>query len=123
MAKGRLPLIALALLTVLVLGGCHSRPSQHAFSYAPHRDDQGRAGSLVMPSDTLRRVTGDAPPAYLAWYAGRNDIVPSVTAGYASTRYEQSVTYTRDRQTISGGRVYDHYNQTTYRRTFSESAR
>jgi len=33
------------------------------------------------------------------------------------------VTYTRDHQYIHNGRVYDHYRQTTYRRTTSEAAR
>jgi hypothetical protein len=44
-------------------------------------------------------------------------------AGYASSTYQDSVTYTRDRQYQSGGRVYDHFSSTTYSVERSRSVR
>ena len=122
MALRRLQPVALALLGLVVLSGCHSRPTTYALDRGPMRDHRGQAASMVMQSDWVRTASADSP-AYAAWYAGRNDLVPSVTAGYESARYEQTVTYTRDRQYISGGHVYDRYDQSTYRRTYREGAR
>lgn len=121
-------LVAVALLGLLMLTGCHShgdpqaRPGLNALDRAPLHDRQQHAASLVMPSDWQRTANADSTNLY-AWYAGRNDIGPSVSAGYATARYERTVTYTRDRQTISGGRVYDHFHQSTYRRSIRESVR
>lgn len=126
MANGRAQLVAFALLGVLLLGGCHARPGMHGYAHAPlPRDDYGQARSLVMPSRVVQAyqiLSGQAPPIE-PWYDGRNDWVPSVTAGYQSIVYERSVTYTRDHQSISNGRVYDRYNESTYRRTVRESVR
>lgn len=110
------------LLAVGVLGGCHSRPGFSELEGTPLRNHQGHAGSLVLPNQPGQAARADSD-GRLPWYAWRNDIGPSVTAGYQSTRYETSVTYTRDRQFISGGRAYDRYDQTTYRRSYRESSR
>lgn len=119
-------LVALGLLSLLLLTGCHgqpqARPGLTTLDRAPLHDHGRHAGSLVMASD-WQRETGAMASGNYAWYAGRNDLVPSVFAGYATARYERSVTYTRDRQYTSGGRVYDHYHQTTYRRSVRESSR
>lgn len=75
-----------------------------------------------MPGTLVSSANLDAP-SLDAWYAGRNDFGPSVSVGYRSQTYDRSVTYTRDRQFISNGRVIDQYSQTTYRRTVREGTR
>lgn len=120
------PKLACAFSLVVVVGGCHyHRPqSLTSFDRSSLHDDYGHARSLSLSSPVVRLSNGST--GYVAedqWYAGRNDVGPSVIAGYESARYETSVTYTRDRQSITNGRVYDRYDQTTYRRTVRESTR
>lgn len=120
MPLGRFQLAAVSLIGLLVLGGCHSRPDLRHADRGLFLGYDDRPGSLVL--------AGRAPVATTAqtavpWYAWRNDVGPTVSVGYDSARYERSVTYTRDRQTIIGGRVFDRYDQTTYRRTVRESVR
>ena len=123
--SGKTPhLVALLTLCVFVLGGCHARHGSHTRDFGPLQDHYGQARSLALPTQMNRSASASAQAmAYEPWYVGRNDIVPSVSVGYDSTRFERSVTYTRDQQLIVNGRVYDRYNQTTYRRTVSESTR
>ncbi len=113
--------LAILALALLLLGGCHSRPGLSRLDRGPLYDDMGHAGSLVMPSEAVRSASLALP--YEPWYAGRNDQGPSVSVGYQSFAYDRSITYTRDSQYMSGGRVYDRYSQTTYRRTVRESQR
>ena len=109
-------------LGVLLLGGCHSRPDMNARDYGPLTGPFGEGRSLALPGDGIRSASA-APLGYEPWYVGRNDRVPSVVVGYESARFEQSTTYTRDQQVIINGRVFDRYDETTYRRSFSESLR
>lgn len=83
---------------------------------------EGQARSLAFTSQIVQS-NQLLPPSYQAWYTGRNDVGPSVAAGARTTSYQRSVTYTRDQQSIFNGRVYDNYQQTTYRRTVTESER
>ena len=51
----------------------------------------------------------------LKWYAYRNDEDVAPAVGYMGSSTESSSTLTIDRQRIHGGRVFDHFSQTTYR--------
>lgn len=113
----RLPLAHLvALSALLLLAGCHSRPGLTDRDREPLRTYHGPARSIVLPIDRPVRTTQQSD-AYEPWYAGRRDYGPSVSVDRGDG-YSYSVTITRDRQYISHGRVYDHYDKTTYRRTF-----
>ena len=117
------PKLLAAVAVLVLLGGCHSHPS--AFSERddwPLYDIRGNARSLSLTSTPVRNAQL-LPPLYEPWYASRNDVGPSVVAGYDAPSYSSSVTYTRDRQSVRNGRVYDDYDETTYRRTFRESFR
>lgn len=114
-------MLMLALLSLTVLSGCSNRPawvSKHDAD--PLIDRYGNARSLVL-STPLVNSAQLLPPQYDPWYASRNDRGPYVTL--QTSDVETSVTYTRDRQYISNGRVYDRYDQTTYRRTYRGSTR
>lgn len=109
----------LALLAITV--GCsHPLVSERDVQPLPYME--GGARSLALTSQFVQS-NQLLPPGYGAWYAGRNDVGPSVTAGTQSLRHESSVTYTRDRQHSFNGRVFDAYQETTYRRTTTESTR
>ena len=117
------PLFISALgLSALLLTGCQTRPGYTSRDVSPLYDDYGHARSLVLTTPVVR--TAQRPqPSYEKWYVGRRDVGPFVTAGYVSPRYEQSVTYTTDRQYTYNGRVYDRYSETTRRRTYQDSTR
>jgi len=118
--------LLLAMLGLFVLAGCHShpapRPGLTALDRGPLHEHRDGVRSLAMAGDWQRGAGYTASDPF-AWYAGRNDTGPSVTAGYVTQRYERSVTFTRDRQYTSGGRVYDDLHQTTYRRSVREAIR
>ncbi|MFN3168715.1 MAG: hypothetical protein ACE37H_16780 [Phycisphaeraceae bacterium] len=126
MATRRFQTVALAMLGLFVLGGCHTHPAERpgltALDRGPLHEYRDGTRSLAVASDWQLDAGYGATDTY-AWYAGRNDVGPSVTAGYATQRYERSVTYTRDRQYTSGGRVFDNFHQTTYRRSVREAQR
>jgi len=82
----------------------------------------GQARSLVLTTPVVR-VLDQTASAEVPWYIDRNDYGPTVFGGTATYQYEESVTYTRDRQHSSNGRVYDHYDQTTYSRTYRGNSR
>ena len=119
--RGQLSLIAALSISALLLVGCQTRPGYTQRDVAPLHDDFGHARSLAITQPVIR--TAQQPQHDAPWYYGRRDIGPFVTAGSVSPRYEESVTYTRDSQYIYGGRVYDRYNETTYRRTYRNSTR
>lgn len=108
-------------LSAVLLVGCQTQPSYTQREVVPYYDDYGQARSLTLTTPAVR--TAQQPDVYEPWYTGRRDISPFVTAGSISLRHEQSVTYTRDSQHIYGGRVYDRYNETTYRRTYRSGTR
>ena len=117
-----LPILA-AIVTLALLSGCHS----HRHGYDPHNDwplydERGAARSLVLTTPGVRNAQL-LPPTYEPWYISRNDMGPSVVAGYEEPEYSSSVTYTRDRRSIYNGRVRDHFDETTYRRTYRRYAR
>ena len=109
-------------LCALLLAGCSTRPGYALRDVQPMYDEFGHARSLALTAPVVRTAMPVRRP-YEPWYAGRRDVGPFVTAGSVSTRHESSVTYTRDSQHIFNGRVYDRYNETTYRRTYSEGTR
>lgn len=69
-----------------------------------------------MDSDMQWALVAARPTRVEPWYLGRNDAVDSVYYGERYPVFEVTATHTRDQQSISGGRVYDRFNQTTYRR-------
>jgi len=119
--RGHLPLIAVLSLSALLSVGCQTRPIYSHRDASPLRDDFGHARSLTLTTPVIR--TSRQHERYEPWYAGRRDIGPFVTAGTISLRHEQSVTTTRDSQYIYGDRVYDRYQETTYRRTYRSGTR
>ncbi|MEM1355677.1 MAG: hypothetical protein AAGC44_10115 [Planctomycetota bacterium] len=102
--------------------GCRQVPPHyHAADVAPlHHHFDGSARSLVSDTQAMSRLSSENADD---WYLNRRDFRPSVQAGYVSARRETTVTFTRDSQYISGGRVRDHYRQTTIRRSVQESQR
>ena len=120
--RGPLFTIAVLSLSALLLVGCQTRPGYAYRDVQPLYDEFGHARSLALTTPVVR--TAERPRLEREpWYTGRRDLGPFVTAGSLSLRYEQSVTYTTDRQYIVNGRVYDRYNETTRRRTYRESTR
>lgn len=106
----------------LLLAGCQTRQGYSQRDVMPLYDEFGHARSLALSTPVVRTSEG-REYGIEPWYVGRRDYGPFVTAGTISLRHEQSVTYTTDRQYIRNGRVYDRYNETTYRRTYRDSAR
>ena len=120
--RGHLFTITVLSLSTLLLVGCQTRPGYTYRDVQPLYDEFGHARALSLTTPFVR--TAERPLlSHEPWYAGRRDIGPFVTAGSLSLRYEQSITYTTDRQEIVNGRVYDRYSETTRRRTFRESTR
>ena len=131
--------VAAVASACMLIGGCASHPHSHhsesrsreAHPHAHH----GGLGPLHDADDRPRSLVLDAPGVtslntlqpwlgeQQAWYDYRNDDGPRVVAGYRSAIYEQSVTYTRDGQSISGNHIRDNYHQRTYRTTVRESVR
>ena len=104
-----------------VLTGCQSAPS---VDLGPQLDADGYPRSLVMDSPLQNRLAARMNVApERAWYAGRKDYSPSAQAGYRLPTIQSSVTYTRDHQSHSHGRIHDHYNSTTYRTEYREVVR
>ncbi len=110
----RLSSRGLWLCVVLLAGlaGCETQPRPAWRSLPDTRPaaTQHQGESLVMGSPRLRATL--AQP--LAWYDYRNDARLTTFAGYESPTFEQTVTYTYDRQHSSNGRVYNHTSVTTY---------
>lgn len=115
-------LIPVLGLLLVVLAGCQTRPGYALRDVQPLYDEFGHARSLTLTTPAVRMATPSRRD-YEPWYVGRRDVGPFVTAGTVSSRHERSVTFTRDSQYISNGRVYDRYRETTYRRSYSESTR
>lgn len=115
--------LATLLLASAMFAGCQQAPPHYRAADArPLTSYDGSARSLASDSDGLAKLSANAGSVD-AWYLDRRDYRPSVLSGYVSPRHEVSVTYTRDSQYVSGGRVYDSYRQTTYRRSIRESQR
>lgn len=114
---------AACLAALLLLGACQG-------TYEPLSsrdrglliDREGQSRSLALTTQTVQSAQL-LPPGFDTWYASRNDRVPYVISGYESSIIQSSVTYTRDSQNTVNGRVFDNYNQTTYRRSYQESIR
>ncbi|MEM9345964.1 MAG: hypothetical protein AAGB26_05025 [Planctomycetota bacterium] len=115
-------LITTLSLSALLLVGCQTRPGYAQRDVMPLSDGFGNARSLVL-STPAARTSEHIDRSIEPWYAGRRDFGPFVTAGTVSLREEQSVTFTRDRQSTINGRVFDRYDETTLRRTFRNSTR
>ena len=116
------PIISALSLSTLLLIGCQSRSGYTPHDALPLYDHTGQARSLALSTPAVRSsASSHSRPE--PWYIGRRDLRPFVTAGSVSRRHEHSVTVTRDRQFVFNGRVYDRYNQTTYRKTHRDSTR
>ncbi len=118
---------ACLLISVTLLMGCEGAPLAEGESLLPYPDVRGRPRSIVFNSRELRRVSV-APGAGFnvggqPWYASRNDIGLTTFAGYRSAKTERVVNITYDRQTISAGRVRDHFHNTTYRQSVTHVVR
>ncbi|MGB0768924.1 MAG: hypothetical protein ACPGYV_14585 [Phycisphaeraceae bacterium] len=120
--RTRIVHLAAACLGVAILAGCQTRPGYAPRDLEAMYDRDGQARSLALSAPPVRALAMTQPDAD-RWYDGRNDVGPFVTAGTRSVIREQSVTFTRDRQFIVNGRVFDRYDQTTFRRSISESER
>lgn len=115
--------LSLGIVGLLLLSGCHHHPrGVYHRDVQPMFDDAGQARSLVLTTPQVHAAKL-LPPGQDAWYAGRNDVGPSVIAGYESVTFTQSITTTRDRRVSRGGRVYEDYDETTRLRTYRESTR
>ena len=119
-AFARVPLMqTLRVITVtaclaFALAGC-SQP-KNTVDRGPQLDADGNRRSVVLQTPLQQYLQErETASADLPWYADRNDRMLAADAGYASPTFQDSVTYTRDRQYQSGGRVYDHFSSTTYR--------
>ncbi len=120
--------IGLVLLAALAAMGCQASPwAQDEPALSDSVWGSGRSRSLVFDSSALRGlrdasrkhsdVTG--PP----WYASRNDARLTTFAGFRGSTFDRLVNITYDRQTLSGGHLRDHYHNTTYRQTVSQTVR
>lgn len=120
MTKPRhIPALALLTLLALALTGCNSRPMTHAWDEPDHGllyRGPGQARSLALDADMQWALVAARPTRVDPWYSGRNDAVDSVYYGERYPIYETTSTVSRDQQSITGGRVSDRFNQTTYRR-------
>ena len=114
--------LAMCCLSLVLLSGCQTRPGYTYRDVQPLYNQDGQARSLTLSTLPVHAIKVSSRNQD-RWYEGRRDLGPFVTSGYNSVHHEQTVTYTRDHQHIRNGRVYDYYNQTTYRRTTSEAAR
>ena len=131
----RIAMLVLLILASLLVG-CNTNTLQTRYRartappvFAPRDldpllDINGQARSLTMDSPQHHSLAASATNVDpQPWYVSRNDLFPSVAYGVSYQVYEQSVTYQRDRQRTSNGRVHDHFNQTTYRRRVIETQR
>ncbi len=99
---------------MMAVVGCQEVP--RAVDLGPQLDTAGNPRSVAMDSALLNYLVVRQDPAHgLPWYADRNDHTPVADGGYRLPTVESSVTYTRDRQYHSNGRVHDQFNSTTYR--------
>ncbi len=115
-------LFAGVVLAAVCLGGCASQPLADAD--LSHGMSSGRSLTMDGPRlNRLERRVGLADDERLAWYDMRNDVQPSVEAGYAGPMVEFSSTVTFDRQSIHNGRVSDHYHQRTTRGRYQRGVR
>ncbi|MCE9590696.1 MAG: hypothetical protein K8S99_09255 [Planctomycetes bacterium] len=119
-------LLGVALLLATGLTGCSS--SQTVWDeYNPHPEQREFPNPRPLATDsqrlckTIEQASYD--PETLPWYAARNDHRLATYAGHQTPTYEQSATLTYDRQSSSNGRVYDHFNSTTYRSSVRETVR
>jgi hypothetical protein len=124
--RSHLAIITSLCLSLLLVVGCHHHGGSHA-SYTRHdamplHDQSGHARSLVLTTPAVRTLA-ESNRRPDPWYFARRDVGPFVAAGTISLRHESSYTVTRDSQHIINGRVFDDYDQTTYRRTYRESTR
>ncbi|MEM6333848.1 MAG: hypothetical protein AAF823_10970 [Planctomycetota bacterium] len=106
---------------MLAQSGCSAAPPPR---HAPLTDGYGHPRSLVTdpaPMLALRSTPAERAAAGTPWYASRHDRPVAVAAGYASPRFERTVTRTRDRQDIHTGRVRDNIDVDTYSITVRES--
>ena len=103
------------LVAGIMAAGCSSAPLAQGLDDALVRWGS-RSLALDAPSLHAARLVQDHPyDDGLNWYAYRNDKHVAAVVGYMGSNTESSSTLTIDRQRIHGGRVFDHFSQTTYR--------
>ncbi len=116
------------LILVLCLGGCLAligcEQPQPMTDFGPQLDTEGVPRSLALDTPLLQhlRETRGIDRGQ-AWYDARNDQTLAATSGYELPTVQSSVTYTRDRQYFSNGRVYDNVSSTTYRAEYRQIVR
>lgn len=70
--------------------------------------------SMVFDSPEMLAMRDMSTQSDVPWYAQRNDVQPSVNAGFASPTYSSTYTRTYDQQGQSHGNVHDHYYKRSY---------
>lgn len=107
-------IVCLLLILALSLAGCESPRTTLNTRCCPTTSRPLRSTVFDTPQhQALTQYAGIASiPENQTWYYRRNDLTPSVTAGYATDQSEQRVTVTRNRNSTQN----DDYNQTTYSR-------
>ena len=104
-------ILALAALTLGVLGGCQSQHKPAPLT--PLVDARGHRQSLAFNSPAMRRLPAEA--GGLRWANVRNEGELSVRVGTRGPSFQSSHTRTIDRVGSVNGHVTDHYHRTTYR--------
>ncbi|MEX0652877.1 MAG: hypothetical protein WD534_12420 [Phycisphaeraceae bacterium] len=123
-ARRRVTWLVVAAAGVALLVGCQGGLGGDARELRPLVDAEGEPRSLAFASAQQRRAVAEAdlPPGE-PWYAGRADVRASVEAGVQAFTFERAATVTVDRQRSFRGRVFNSYNQTTYRERVTETWR
>ncbi len=116
---------ACLLIAFAAMVGCEGmRPLAYEQPTGPNPFVPGRSESIVFDSPAVRVLTeAGFRTEGQAWYASRNDVRPTVFAGYRGATIDEVVNVTYDRQSITSGRVRDDYYSTTYRQSVTRTVR
>lgn len=98
--------LILLLLVITALVGCC--PAKQANNF------RGQPRSMVFDGEAMLAMRGMQVPGDVPWYAQRNDVQPSVDAGFSSPTFSSTYTRTYDQQGQSHGNVHDHYYKRSY---------
>lgn len=108
------------ILASAAMSGCQRQPFYTDRDLAPLVDHRLKKRSLAFDTPAYQHIP---PQPGIAWWEGRYDTRQVVQSGYESATFEQSYTRTIDRQHISGRRVFDRYQSTTYRHELRQGTR
>lgn len=108
----------LGLGLLMVIAGCQS-PIWTNKDTKPFPELADRTRSQVLPDPNLLAAQKQAgitdQGLYLNWYDMRNDYRPTVVDSYMGPTYDSSVTYSHERSTSWGNRVFDYSSSSTHR--------